>query len=238
MNNKNIKLKIAALSAMIAAAPTAGNAQTTQTQNNEGAKKSVVVDAHRANAQELFKTMDAFINNAPGIPQSNGDVYYPSEYDHTNNGVFRCHGAETNNGDKLTVIQYQDPALWAFTGEDSNKPKTQQSLDEMGVVVPMGGDIAITIEHKDGSLEKYEVTKTQINKYDLSADGHLIYDDSFASFKKHKVSEAEYKQLAGTLSGVFSNCEKESKAPEVASFCKKHPTTFNAFDLLKAGKTR
>ena len=238
MNNKNIKLKIAALSAMIAAAPTAGNAQTTQTQNNEGAKKSVVVDVHRANAQELFKTIDAFVNNAADIPQPHGGVYKPSEYDQSYSGPYRMHDGVSAIGVKLQIGQNQDPALWAFTGEHSNMPKTQQSLDEMGVVIPMGGCIDISIERPDGTREKYEVTKTQINKYDLSADGDLIYDNSFASFKKHKVSEAEYKQLAGTLSGVFSNCEKESKAPEVASFCKKHPTTFNAFDLLKAGKTR
>ena len=238
MDNKNIKLKIAALSAMIAAAPTAGNAQTTQTQNNEGAKKSVVVDAHRANAQELFKTMGAFVNNAADIPLPHGGVAKPYEYNQTDCGPYRWHDGVSATGVKLQISQYQDPALWAFTEEHSNMPKTQQSLDEMGVVIPMGGCINISIKHPNGTFEEYEVTKTQIIKYDLSADGNRIYDNSFTTYRQHKISNTEYKQLAETLTGVFNNCEKESKAPEVASFCKKHPTTFNAFDLLKAGKTR
>ena len=234
----NLAKRSAVVAATVAAvvAPTGAKAQTDKEQR-EGPKKEVVVDAQKANAKELFKVLDAFIENAPCIVQEDGKFIEPYKYDTTNNGVFRMHGGVSANGDAVSLIQYQDPALWAFTGKNSDKPKTQQSLDEMGMYVPLGGDITIDITRSDGTYEKYEVTQKGIKKFKLSENGNLIYNDSIASCEMEAVSSAEYKQLASIVAGVLSNCEKESKAPEVSAFCKKHASTTYDASSLFMGKT-
>ena len=207
------KMKTAVAAALVTAAALLAKEARAQTKGDgpQRVNKVATVNQNKANAQEMFKVLTAYMSKLPDVVREDGSVYNPRAWDSSEAGYYRQELIETKSGSTLSIFEFQDPRDWP-----GNEKADFSNWDG---IIPLGGQLNIDIT-QGGQTRSFVVTQDK------------VYEDRGSEIVP--VSAEDYKKLATITAGFLKAGGYDSIAEEVKGFCSNYQSTLDLSPLLMA----